>query len=159
METDIFGSLKEWDKGLEILDNLKKSKKFDEHQVGLARILKYGQNWRLLESVLEEGKEIMQPGDEFLLGLFDVITDRGIYLDARILAVRTLEHVFPRMPKDHSKNHKLSQASVVRKMRGILNSPEPPILHEAIIKSLEAMVGIQQIGRPRHLGSLNLEKS
>jgi hypothetical protein len=143
LNSDILGNLKEWGKVLELLDSLKQSKKLDEHQTGLARILKYGENWRLLEKVLECGKEINQPEDKFLLEVFNIITDRNIYLDARILALNTLVCLSPRI--NHKNNQKVSQALVVRKTRNILNLPGPPIFHEAIAKSLEAMTGSQQV--------------
>lgn len=137
MNSDIFGNLKEWGKVLELLDNLKQSKKLDEHQKGLARILKYGENWRLLEQVLECGKEINHPEDQFLLEVFNIMSDRNIYLDARILALNILVCLFPRINRNH--NHKLSQGLIVRKMRNILNLPGPPIFQEAVAKSLESL--------------------
>lgn len=94
-----------------------------------------------MERVLEYGKEITQPADEFLLEVTNIMTNRNIYLDARILAVNTLVCLFSRI--NRKSNHKFSQTLVVRKMKNILNSPEPPVFHEAIAKSLEAMVGKQ----------------
>jgi hypothetical protein len=137
LNSDIFGNLKEWGKVLELLDNLKQSKKLDEHQMGLARILKYGENWRLLEQVLECGKEINQPEDQFLLEVFNIMSDRNIYLDARILALNILVCLFPRINRKN--NHKLSQGLIVQNMRNILNLPGPPIFQEAVVKSLESL--------------------
>lgn len=138
MNSDIFGNLKEWGKVLELLDSLKQSKKLDGHQTGLARILKYGENWRLLEQVLECGKEINEPEDQFLLEVVHITSDRNRYLDARLLALNILVYLFPRINRKN--NHKLSQDLIVQKMRNILNLPEPPIFQEAVVKSLEAMV-------------------
>jgi hypothetical protein len=139
LNSDIFGNLREWGQVLELLESLKKSEKLDEHQSGLARILRYGENWRLLEAVLEYGKEINQPTDEFLQEVNNIMNDQNIYLDARMLAVNTLVCLFPRINRKN--NHKFSQTLVVRKMRDILNSPEPPIFHEAVKKSLNSIMG------------------
>lgn len=137
MNSDIFGNLKEWGKVLELLDSLKQSKKLDEHQMGLARILKYGENWRLLEKVLDCGKEIDQPEDKFLLEVFNIMSNRNIYLDARILALNILVCLFPRINRKN--NHQLCQGLIVQKIRNILELPAPPIFHEAVVKSLESL--------------------
>jgi hypothetical protein len=42
---------------------------------------------------------------------------------------------------NQKENQKVSQAFVVQNIRNILNLPEPPLLHEAIAKSLKAMTG------------------
>jgi len=139
LNSDVFGDLEKWEKVLKILDGLTESRKLDEHQTGLARVLRFGGNWRLIEKVLECGKEINQPEDRFLLGVLNIITDRNIYLDARILALDTLVCLFPRV--NQKENQKVSQAFVVREMRNILNLPGPPIFLEAIAKSLEAITG------------------
>jgi len=140
LNSDIFGNLREWGQVLELLESLKKSEKLDEHQSGLARILKYGQNWRLLEAVLEYGKEIIQPTDEFLQEVYNIMINRNIYLDARILAVHTLESLLPRRPKDPNKDQNFCETIVVPKMLDILNSPGPPIFHEAVKKSLKSII-------------------
>jgi hypothetical protein len=139
LSSDVFGDLEKWEKVLKILNGLKESRELDENQAGLARILRFGDNWRLIEKVLECGKGIDQPEDKFLLELFKIIADRNIYLDARILALDTLVCLFPRM--NQKENQKVSQAFVVQNIRNILNLPEPPLLHEAIAKSLKAMTG------------------
>ena len=139
MNSDVFGNLEKWEKVLKVLDELKESRELDENQGGLARILRFGDNWRLIEKVLECGKEINQPEDRFLLEVFRIITDRNRYLDARILALDTLVCLFPRI--NQKADQKVSQAFVVRNIRNILNLPDPSLFHEAIAKSLEAMTG------------------
>ena len=139
MNSDIFGDLEKWAKVLDILDRLEKSRKLDEHQTGLARILKDGQHWRLLEKALECGKEITEPQNELVSEVFNVVTDRSIYLDARILAVNSLSSLVRRI--NRTNNHKITRTLIIRKMRNILDLPEPPIFREAIAKSLQAMIG------------------
>lgn len=141
MKSDIFGNLREWGQVLELLDNLKKSKELDENQSGLARILRYRKNWRLLERVLEYGKEIRQPADEFLSAVSNIVTDQNIYLDARILAVNALGYLIPRRRKNCQDDQKFNETLVVGKMMDILNSPGPPIFQGAISKSLKIIRG------------------
>jgi len=139
LNADIFGDLREWDKVLEVLDSLKESIKLDEHQNGLARILRYGKNWRLLERVLEDAKEISRPSNEFLLEVSRIMRDRNVYLNARMLALETLECLVPRIPQDRKQDHNHYPTLIVRKMADMLKSPEPPIFHEAVRKSLNSI--------------------
>ncbi len=139
MNSDVFGDLEKWEKVLKTLDALKESKKLDEHQAGLARILRAGDNWRLIEKVLECGKELRRPEDEFLLEILNIIADRTIYLDARILALDTLVCLFPRM--DQKESQQVGQAFFVQKIRAIMHLPASPLLREALAKSFQAMTG------------------
>jgi hypothetical protein len=134
---DTFGNLEDWGKVLGILEGLKGTKKLDEHQSGLARILRYGENWRLLETVLEYAKEIVQPSEEFLKAICNVMDSRGIYLEARVLAVDALECLVPRMSIDHGGDNEGNRPFIIRKMKGIQDSTEPPKIQEAITRCLK----------------------
>ncbi len=134
---DTFGNLDDWGEILKTLGNLKKKKKLDEHQSGLARILKYGQNWRLLETVLDYAKEVAEPSEEFLRAMCNVMTNRNIYVDARILAVDALESLAPRILKNHGCDNGIKQPFIIGKMKEIMNSTAEPLkLQEAVLRSL-----------------------
>lgn len=139
MDSDTFGNLREWGQVLETLEDLEKAKNLDKHQNGLARILRYGQNWRLLERVLEYTKEIVEPSDELLKEICNIMTSHNFYLDARILAVDALESLVPRMQRDHGGDNRASQTLIVRMMEDILNSSEPPKFQEAVTRSLKVI--------------------
>jgi len=139
MGMDTFGNLLDWGQVLESLENLKRGKKLDDHQAGLARILRYGQNWRLLEAVLEHGKEVVAPSGEFLKAICDVMNNRGIYVDARVLAVQTLETLVPRMTGDRKGDGGVSRNSVIQAMKALQKSVEPPKFQEAIAQSLKVI--------------------
>jgi len=151
LDTDTFGNLDDWGKVLKTLEDLKKKKKLDKHQSGLARILRDGQNWRLLERVLEYGKEINQPADEFLAEVTDIMANRNIYLDARILAAEVLDSLVPRRSTNSRNDGIFSKTLLIRKMVDILNSSEPPIFHELIANSLEVIKGKRQVEIPKEL--------
>jgi hypothetical protein len=136
---DTFGNLEDWGKVLNTLEDLKRTKKLDEQQSGLARILRYGENWRLLETVLEYGKEIVEPSEEFLKAICNVMDSRHIYLDARVLAVQALESLVPRVAGDQGGGNKVNRPFILRKMNDIQNSIEPPKLQEAITRCLEVI--------------------
>lgn len=136
---DTFGNLEDWGKVLETIEDLKKTKKLDQHQRGLARILRYGENWRLLETVLECAKEVAEPSEEFLKAICNVMDNRGIYLDGRILAVKALESLVPRMSRDHGSDNEVNRAFIIRKMKEIMGSTEPPKFQEAIAWGLKVI--------------------
>jgi hypothetical protein len=139
LDSDTFGNLREWGQVLETLEDLEKAKNLDKRQNGLARILRYGQNWRLLERVLEYAKEIVEPSDELLKEICNIMTSHNFYLDARILAVDALESLVPRMQRDHGGDNRASQTLIIRRMEDILNSSEPPKFQEALTRSLEVI--------------------
>ena len=139
MDMDTFGNLLDWGQVLESLEDLKRAKKLEDHQAGLARILRYGQNWRLLEAVLEHGKEVVAPSGEFLKAICDVMNNRGIYVDARVLAVQTLETLVPRMTGDRQGDGGVSRNSVIQAMKALQKSVEPPKFQEAIDQSLKVI--------------------
>jgi len=136
---DTFGNLNDWGQVLKMLGNLKKTKKLDEQQTGLARILRYGQNWRLLETALECAKEIVEPSQEFLKAICNIMDSRNIYVDARVLAVDALEYLVPRMSKDLGGDSEVTRPSIIRKMKNIQDSIEPPKFQEAITRCLEVI--------------------
>jgi hypothetical protein len=139
MGVDTFGNLLDWGQVLESLEDLKRAKKLEDHQAGLARILRYGQNWRLLEAVHEHGKEVVAPSGEFLKAICDVMNNRGIYVDARVLAVQTLETLVPRMTGDRKGDGGVSRNSVIQAMKALQKSIEPPKFQEAIAQSLKVI--------------------
>ena len=136
MNQDIFGNIREWGVVLECLDDLKQSRKLDEHQEGLTRILRYRENWRLREKVLEYACEIKSPFDKLIIELFNIMTDEDIYFEARILAANALGYLIPKRKGIPEKEEKFSEDKVVLQMINVLNSAGPPHFHEAIAKSL-----------------------
>ena len=93
MSPDIFGNLREWGEVPNQLRQLAESKKLDEHQEGLIRILRYRDNWRLRELVLDVVKSLESPSDELLGALLDIMMDDGVYCEARVLAAHALSQL------------------------------------------------------------------
>ena len=79
---DIFGNLTDWEQVLDKLNDLKKSETLHKHQAGLARILRYRNNWKLRETVLEYITYINEPSDEILTEAINIMMDEGVYLGA-----------------------------------------------------------------------------
>jgi len=131
---DSFGDLREWDRVLEQLAIMKETKTLDLYQSGLARILRYRKNWRLLEQVLEYGKCINEPTDEILEEIFWIVSNPDVYPAARIQAIKTLEYLFLK-----SSPNGLTGKSLMRIFDKVKNSnlSGPPIFQEAMFAALE----------------------
>ncbi len=142
MKSDIFGNLREWGKVLERLEVLSKSRELDEHQSGLARILRYRRNWRLLERALKCGQGIDRPTEEFFGEVFRIMSDPDLYPDARILAMKAWECMVRKRLRRGCEGHDFSQ--ICRMVEG-LDGSGPPILQEALSGSLESL---RQIASP-----------
>lgn len=136
MNQDIFGNLREWGIVLERLNDLKQSRKLDEHQEGLTRILRYRENWRLRKNVLKYASEIKSPIDELLIELFNIMTDEDIYFEARILAANALGYLIPKRKGIPEKEEKFSEDKAVLQMIDVLDSAATPHFQVAIAKSL-----------------------
>lgn len=139
MSADLFGNLRDWGPVMDQIAGLTKSKKLDEHQVGLARILRYQENWRLREAVLKAAKDISLPSDEILSQMTEIMMDENIYWEARLLAADALSRLVLKSEKGSSHMPPHYTAKVMEKMNVILNSPQPPIFREGIGRLLMAI--------------------
>jgi Lhr-like helicase len=139
MDSDIFGNLMDWGLVLDKLNDLKKSEKLHKHQAGLIRILRYRNNWRLRETVLKYITYLNEPSDEMLTQVLNIMIDKSVYLDARILAADALANLI-RKRKDARENDRTIDKVVIEKMETLLDSPQPPFLNEAIRKSLKMIM-------------------
>ena len=68
--------------------------------------------------------------------------DEGVYLGARILAANALAKLVVKRKDDREINQAINKTVVIEKMESILDSPQPPILNEAIKKALTAIKGM-----------------
>jgi len=137
MKTDVFGNLMDWGKVLETLNKLKKSRTLDEYQAGLQRVLRYKENWRLREHVLECLGEIERPTDELIQDVCRIMCDDSAYIDTRILAASALGDLVPKRLKYSGEEPKVGDIPVFQIMRDIVDSPQAPVFHKAVSKALE----------------------
>jgi hypothetical protein len=91
--------------------------------------------------VLEYITYLKEPSDEILTEAINLMMDETIYLDARILAANALAELALNRKDDEENNQAINRTVVIEKMESILNSPQPPVLNEAIKKSLTAIKG------------------
>ena len=124
---------------MEQIAELARSKKLDEHQKGLTRILRYRENWRLRETVLKCIKDLEVPSDEILAEVLDAMMDETLYCEARLLAADALCDWVQKHRDDGDDDRCVAPSRVVGKMTMILDSPQPPFMQEAIRGFLEAI--------------------
>jgi len=132
MAHDIFGNLRDWGGVLERIEALAAQHQLDGHQAGLVRILRYRDNWRLCESVLEYVKDLRQPTDQLLRGVLSIMMDESIYHDARILAAEALATLTAGAQARGDSGAAVDSKIALQKMGELLNTPAPPFFHRAI---------------------------
>jgi hypothetical protein len=90
MTTDIFGDLREWNRVAEQLERLKDSGELDQHQDGLARLLRYRFNWRIREKAVQTLSALSDPDDRILLLVLEIVADENTEFELRTLAADSL---------------------------------------------------------------------
>lgn len=141
MSADIFGNLREWGEVPEQLRQLAESKKLDEHQKGLIRILRYRENWRLRELALDVVKTLESPCDELLGVILDIMMDDSIYGEVRVLAADAMSQLAGRRQTKGTNGRSGDVDRIIEKMNMLLRVPQAPVLHEAVRKSLLMIQG------------------
>jgi hypothetical protein len=131
---DVFGNLMDWGQALDALDKLSEEKRLDEHQSGLMRILRYKGNWRLREAVLECVGRLDDPRPDLAREVMNIMADDNTYYDMRILAATALGEMLSRAAEEAEFNSiKIKCLDIIK---SYLDSPQPPIFHKALEKSL-----------------------
>lgn len=138
MAADVFGNLVDWGRVLKQLEELSVQHLLDEHQPGLARILRWGGNWRLTQWVLAHVPEIHQASDILIAELVNILTNEDASLRDRVSAAQGIGHLLPRRPQQTWDSPSYDPARVVQVMRDMLGRPMPPLLHNALDAALEA---------------------
>lgn len=130
MQQGAFGNLEEWGRVLTQLEQLGRDQCLDEHQDGLARLLRYPGNWRLREAALEYARHIKQPAEALVAAVLQILTDEELYYEVRVLAAEALVTLLPA-----ARNRSLEQHAV-ELMHALLDAPHPPVLHQAVQRVL-----------------------
>lgn len=131
MDKNIFGNLTDWGVVLDQIEALRKSRSLDAHQTELVRILRYRDNWKLREAVLECLKDLKRPNVDLANAVWDIMMDETVYYEQRILAADSLGHMCARQSDADSK--------VIGGMRRLLDTPLPPFFHKALNQILERL--------------------
>ncbi len=139
MMNDRFGNLLEWGQVRADIDDLRGRGALDEHQPGLARILRFTGNWRLVEYVLQVLPDIRQSADILIAEVTNILVRDDLGLELRVLAARALGHLLAIRPPQPAST--FDPARVLRTMTDLAARPAPPLLTNALRAALAAARG------------------
>jgi len=108
---------------------------FEKYQYSIANMLCLRANQKLGEKLLEYVKDISEPKDVLLDVLTAIMLDDLMNINSRILAVAALRELVPKI----SPYARYTRESVVRAMKDSINSPQTPVLHEAVANALKSI--------------------
>ncbi len=136
MNGDAFGNLEEWGRVMNQLDCLKRSHELDRHQNGLIRLLRYRENWRLREAALECVRDLTHPSQGILCETLLIMMDEDLYYEVRILAAEALGELMKMVSTPTDTWPAGLRQRVTEQMHVLLDSHQPPIMHQAVRRSL-----------------------
>ncbi|HPC43120.1 MAG TPA: hypothetical protein PLD91_19555 [Spirochaetota bacterium] len=128
------GNLMDWGIVLDKLEAIKNEGVLDSIQDELVRILRYKINWKLVEAVLECVHEIKEPSTKLIEEVFNTAVDYQMCLDTRVMAVNSLGSLLTILKNSDEEESLKKNQLFVAMMYRLLNTPQPPIFHDAISK-------------------------
>ena len=139
MTDDIFGNLREWGHVPDQLAQLAEAGALDDHQEGLIRLLRYRDNWRLREMALEVVPHLRSPDDRVISEVRSVVLDDGLYCEVRMLAAKSLSALLTENAAHYRRDGRTVLCGVIQRIRMLLESPHPPVMHEALRECLAVL--------------------
>jgi len=135
MPNDVFGDLREWGVVLNKLEELKAAEVLDEHQTGLARLVRCADNWRVQQEALIAALRVKRPRESLIREVLKVLTDSEASLENRIWAARAAGSL---LNCARSAGERTADwAALETMLRDALADGGPPILQRAIREACE----------------------
>lgn len=134
MPPDIFGNLSRGNNVIAKLEELDSLNSLDEHQIGMARILRFRQNQSLLDATLEHTLKIEEASDILIAEVLNVLVARDIPVSTRVLAAGALGHLIHCRPADAISDFDMD--TVIESMSCILSRADSPALRKALSKAI-----------------------
>lgn len=131
MQPDPFGNLKDWGPVLERIYKLAEDGNLQECQPGLARILRYRDNWKLREETLSRIGKINSPDDTLVRQVLDISADENLYFEVRILACETMMEFLKNSANTFDTAIKME---LMKTLENLLSCQQPPIFAPALKK-------------------------
>lgn len=145
MATDVFGDLQEWGQVLVTLDKIKTSRTLDDHQHGLARLVRYKGNWRLQGAALRCAAEVSCPSDILIADTLNTMVSGETPLPLRILAADALGSLVPKYTADGNSEFDIER--VRETMQAVADRPQAPIFAQALEQALAGTASQATEGR------------
>jgi hypothetical protein len=134
VQPDVFGNLNRRSGVLAKLDELTLKDRLDQHQVGLARILRFRRNQNLLYEALEYANKIEKASDILIAEVLNVLVSQDLPIITRALAARVLGYLICRRPTGSVSDFDLDM--VTESMVHVLSKTEAPALQKALREAL-----------------------
>lgn len=147
MQPDIFGDLNQWDGVLSKLNEIARHGSLDEHQIGLARILRFRQNQRLVHVGLMYANKVEKASDILIAEALNVLVSQDAPLSTRALAADVLGRLICHRPARTISDFDLER--VLDTMADVLSRSESPMLKKGLWKAINAA----RTARERRAGS------
>jgi hypothetical protein len=138
MPADVFGDLTEWGTTLEKLEKLRSEGELDEHQPGLARILRFRANRRLQQAVLECVPEVNCASDLLIADTLNVLVDQEAPLTVRVTAAEALARLIPKREENPDSTFEMDR--VLETIRHVARRSQAPVLRRALDEALSIPV-------------------
>ncbi len=135
MHPDIFGALHRKNEVLAKLGELASRNCLDEHQIGLARILRFKQNPGLLQAALEYSAQIRKASDILIAEVLNTLVAQDLTISTRASAAGVLGHLICRRPSDEATDFDLD--FVVESMEHVLQRTKSRVIKKALFEALE----------------------
>jgi hypothetical protein len=141
--TDIFGDLREWNRVIDQIELLKARGELDEHQEGLARLLRYRFNWRIREKAVQSLSTLSEPEERTVLLVLEIICDEHTAFDLRALAADALCGLI-RLRRKRGQWSADLQRTTIERLSAAVNSHHPIAFQRAVKRVVDCA---QQIER------------
>ena len=147
MRPDPFGNLSQKSEVLAKLEELASRDCLDEHQVGLARILRFRLNQSLLQAALEYAEKIEKASDILIAEVLNVLVAQDLPISIRASAAGVLGHLICHRPAKAVSDFDLNM--VVESMAHVLSKSKSPALKKALFKAIGPVRNRRSPGRSR----------
>ena len=144
MQYDIFGNLNRKDDVLAALEEIASQNRLDEHQIGLARILRFRENHTLLHAALECATKIERSSDILIAEALNVLVAQDLPVSIRSLAAGALGHLIHHRSTKADLDFDLDK--VMDAMAHVLRKSGSRTLKKALFKA----IGLARRRRPRN---------
>lgn len=130
MPADVFGDLQEWGEVLKTLDELRTDEALDNHQSGLARLIRCQDNWRLREEALIAAADVRRPCSILVTATLRLLDNQEESLENRVLAAQALGAMLSSPGAKPAADVDIH--AVLTRMQSLLSNGGPPVLHAAV---------------------------
>lgn len=138
-------NFRDWRRGLEKLDELRRLELIDRHQDRLRNILRSEGNWRLKEGVLESMRGIEEPDGELIQEVCSIMGDDNAPPSLRMRAVYVIRDFVLRWREKLMPLPRYQGATIVDKIKELVGMPMEPLLQKRVVRALE-QIGAQRNG-------------